>query len=345
MRGRVAWLMGPRRVEVRETEVPAPGPGEVLLAIEAATTCGTDLKVWKRGGHPTMLTVPGPFGHEMTGVVAAVGRGVKELAEGDRVVVVNSASCGLCPRCRAGKENLCTDLRYLNGAFAEAVLVPGRFVRRSLYRVPEGVAPEVAALTEPLACVLHGLEVAAPEPAAAAVVLGCGPIGLMFVTVLALAGHQVTAVDLNPRRLEVARRLGAVRSVALPPAAEPAEAASVVRAGAGEAPGLAVEATGSPAAWATAMELAAPGGTVLLFGGCPPGTTVPLDTHRLHYSEITVRGAYHHRPATARRALELLAGGGHGLEALLSARVGLDGLEGALEAMERGEVLKAVVVP
>ncbi len=345
MRARVAWLLGPRTVEVRETEIPDPGPGELLLAIEAATTCGTDLKVWRRGGHPTMLEVPGPFGHEMAGVVAARGPGVKTFREGDRVVVVNSASCGMCPPCRRGRENLCTDLQYLNGAFADAILVPRRFVRRSAYAVPGGLPAEVAALTEPLACVLHGIEVAAPEAGAPVVVLGCGPIGLMFVAVLSLGGHEVTAVDLEAGRLEVARRLGAARTVALPPDGGSGEAAGVVAGASGGAPGLVVEATGVSEAWSLAMELAAPGGTVLLFGGCPPGTTVPLDTHRLHYSEIAVRGAYHHRPETARRALELLAAGGHGLESLLSMRTDLRGLAEALAAMERRDVLKAVVFP
>ncbi len=341
---RTVWLDGPRQLSIREVDPPELRKGELLLWIEAATTCGTDLKVWQRGGHPSMLAVPGPFGHEMAGVVAECGPGCDRFREGDRIVVVNSAPCGMCPACRAERENLCTDLRYLNGAFSEAIVVPERFVRRSAYPIPKGVAPEVAALTEPLACVLHGVEVAAPEAGVPATVIGAGPIGLMFIGVLALAGHRVTAADLDPGRLQVARRLGADVAAQVPRGAEPAEAGETLR-GLDAEGGLVVEATGSPAAWSVAMDLAVAGGTVLLFGGCPPGTTVPLDTHRLHYSEIAVKGAYHHRPATAKHALELLAAGGHGFEALLSMETGLEGLEGALQAMERREILKAVVRP
>lgn len=342
-RHRVAFLLGPERVEVRELEVPRPGDGEILLRIGAATTCGTDLKVFRRGGHPRMLQAPCPFGHEMAGVVAAVGTGVADLAEGDRIVVVNSASCGSCDYCLAGRENLCRDLAYLNGAFGEYLLVPQRFVERSTYRLPADLAFEFAALAEPLACVLHGLEVAALPAGSDVVVLGCGPIGLMFVATLAETGHSVVAADLRPQRLAVAAELGAATTLPLP--ADGAIPALLDLIPGREGSSAVIEATGSPSGWETALAVVRPGGSVMLFGGCAPGTSVPLDTHRLHYSELTVRGAYHHRPATVRRAVAMLAAGRPDLRPLLSGEAPLDQLAGALAAMGRGEALKFVVRP
>lgn len=336
---RVQYLTGARSVELREVPVLPPAPGGLLLRVGAATTCGTDLKVWQRGGHPRMLTVPCPFGHEMAGTVAAIGDGLDDWRVGERVVVANSASCGSCPSCRAGRENLCRDLAYLNGAFAEYVTVPARFVRRSTYRVPDGLPTERAALAEPLACVLHGLELSHLDGRETALVLGAGPIGLIFVAVLASLGRRVAAADPVPGRLATARRLGA--SATADPARLPVEIAGLFD---GARPDLVVEATGRPEVWETAIAAAAPAGEVLLFGGCAPGTTAACDTHKLHYSELTVRGAYHHRPATFARAVELLAGG-LDLGPLLSEERPLDELQAALEAMEARRTLKAVIRP
>jgi L-iditol 2-dehydrogenase len=341
---RTIFLLGPERVELRRVPVPEPGPGEILVKIGAATTCGTDVKVLRRGGHPRMLVVPTPFGHEMAGTVAAVGPDVEPWKIGDRVVVANSAPCGECEPCRRGWENLCENLRYLNGAFAEYILVPRHFAEVSTYALPEDLPFEVAALAEPLACVLHGLELCPLNGPADTVVYGGGPIGLLFVNLLADAGHHVVLADPNPQRLDSARRMGA------------AEAILVSRDG-GEAPrlrqhasrgngfDLAIEATGSPVAWEDALASAHAGGTVLLFGGCRPGTVIPLDTHRLHYMELTIKGAYHHRPATFQRALDLLAAGRIRTGEILSAERPLEELEGALRSMMRKEALKVVIRP
>ncbi len=338
----VLYLLGPEKVELRREPVPRPGAGEVLLRIEAATTCGTDLKVYQRGGHPRMLSTPCPFGHEMTGTLAAVGPRVTTWREGDAVVVANSASCGQCRFCRAGRENLCTHLLYLNGAFAEYLLVPEPFVRRSTYSRPPGLDPALAAMAEPLACVFHGLSASDLEDPTECIVIGAGPIGLMFVAELALRGHHVILGDLVPERLDIGRRLGAAGTVLVWGNREDGNrllAATEREQGAQ----LVIEATGFPTAWSNAMEAVATGGEVVLFGGCAPGTTAELNTHRLHYSEITVKGVYHHRPATVQAALDRLAGGNLRLEHLLQERCGLDGVESALKRMASREILKAVV--
>jgi L-iditol 2-dehydrogenase len=345
MRG--AMLLGPEQLEVREVPVPRPGPGELLMRIRAATTCGTDVKVFLRGGHPRMLSVPTLFGHEMAGTVVALGSGVDAFREGDGVVVTNSASCGECAACRSARENLCEDLVYLNGAYAEYLLVPARFVARSTHPIPDGVAFEIAALTEPLACVLHGVEVCeldryARAGAAETIVYGAGPIGLLFVAALARAGHRVILADPNSSRLQVGTRLGAADSVLI--ARDGNQFARVVaRTESGRGAQVAVDCTGVPTAWEDAIASVAPGGLVNLFGGCPPGSAVPLDTHRAHYSELTIKGAYHHRPVNVRHALTVLSSSDFQGRLLLSRECGIDGVEDALRSMMRKETLKVVV--
>jgi len=341
---RVLFLLAPETVELRQRPVPSPKPGELLLRVDAATTCGTDLKVYRRGGHPRMLETPCPFGHEVAGSVAAVGKGVAQWAEGDRVVIANSASCGRCEPCLAGRENLCQDLRYVNGAYAEYLLVPERFVRRSTYRVPDGLDPAVAALAEPLACVLHGLSTVRDVDADEVLVLGGGPIGLMFVIELACQGRRVILGDLVPARLEIARSLGAAQVVRL--SGESDDSQRLVAATRGcRGAGLVVEATGVPGAWINGINAVAMGGTAVLFGGCAPGTHVACDGHRLHYSELTIKGVYHHRPATFMAALERLGSDGDRFAALLSEERPLAEVELALRRMGERKILKAAIRP
>ena len=342
-----AVLLGPERIEVRQVPVGRPGRGEILLAIEAATTCGTDVKVFRRGGHPRMLKVPTLFGHEMAGRVAALGAGVTAFAEGDAVVVANSAPCLACEPCRMGRENLCQDLHYLNGAFAEYLLVPARFVERNTHAIPPGLAFAKAAMTEPLGCVLHGidaceLEAFGRDGPVEALVFGGGPIGLLFVAALARDGHRVILADPNPGRLEMGRRLGAARTVEIARGGGQAEAVRAVTAG-GQGAWIAVDATGVPEVWSDAIAAVRPGGLVNLFGGCAPGSSIELDTHLVHYSELTLKGVYHHRPATIRRALEMLADPAFKADLLLTGEQPIEGVEEALRSMMRKEALKVVI--
>jgi L-iditol 2-dehydrogenase len=347
-RQNAVYLVGPERLELRRVALPRPGPGELLVRIAAATTCGTDVKVYRRGGHPRMLRVPGPFGHEMAGIVEEAGASAAgsapRFAIGDRVVVANSAPCGDCAWCRRGRENLCPALQYLNGAFAEYVLVPARFAAVSVHPCPPGLPLAVAALAEPLACVLHGIELCSLPPASEVAVYGAGPTGLLFIEVLVSRGHRVVAADPNPSRLEAALGLGA--SAAVQVSRDGGEAERVRRLALGDdGYELAVEATGSPAAWWDTLASPRPGGTALLFGGCPPGTSVPLDTHRLHYTEQTVKSAYHHRPATFHAALALLAAGLAAPAVLLSGTRPLTEVNAALCSMMRKEAFKVVILP
>ena len=343
MRG--AMLLGPEQIEIREVPVRRPGQGELLLQVQAATTCGTDVKVFRLGGHPRMLKVPTLFGHEMAGTVAEVGHGVTQFRSGDAVVVANSAPCGGCPACRVNRENLCEDLHYLNGAFAEYLLVPARFVARSTHALPSGLSFSRAALTEPLACALHGIaacELEKFERNTEIVVYGAGPIGLLFVAALAMRGHQVLLADPNPTRLAIGKLLGASATLEIARGGGQAERVKQLTKD-GHGVYVAIDCTGVPEVWNDAIESLRPGGLVNLFGGCAPGTTIELDTHRVHYNELTLKGVYHHRPATIRAALTLLGEPAFRADLLLSAQVPIEGVEEALRSMMRKENLKVVI--
>jgi L-iditol 2-dehydrogenase len=306
---------GPGDVRLEDVPRPEPGPGDVLVQVEVALTDGTDAKAFARG-HPVLLgPPPSPFGHEFCGVDAATGR---------RVVAANSAPCGECAPCRRGEEALCEQLvPLLNGAYAEYLLVPERIARRNLLPVPSGLAPEVAALVEPLACCLHGVARAEVKPNDTVAILGAGPIGLMLCASVADAGGRPVVVGGRPARRELAALFGAQ---------------------AGTEPDVVIEAAGTEQAWHDAVELVRPGGTVLLFGGLPREATPAIDSYRLHYEELTLRGAFHHTPATVRAALAFLASGAYPWERLITHQVGLDGVAALLADPPR-DYLKAAVVP
>jgi len=305
---RAAILYGKEDVRVERIPVLAPGPGELLLKVEAALTCGTDLKVFRRGYHAAMIRPPSVFGHEMAGIVAACGEhsgGGPRFPPGTRVVVANSAPCGMCYTCRRGQENLCEDLRFLNGAYAEYLCVPARFVEKNTYRIADHLSAAHAAMAEPLACVIHGLDETAPRCGDTVAVLGLGPIGLMFVAMLKARGMTVVGLGRQSQRLEAARALGA-------DAALEVDAAGLWQAELRRrCPRLdvVIEATGKPEVWEQALALVRKGGSVNLFGGCPAGTKITLDTTRLHYDQITVKSSFHHRPAAFRAALAALEQG------------------------------------
>lgn len=343
MRG--AMLLGPESIEVQDLPVPRPGPGEILLSVEAATTCGTDVKVYRRGGHPRMITPPARFGHEMAGRVAAAGDGVTDFSVGDPVVVANSAPCLACGPCRMGRENLCEDLRYLNGAFAEFVLVPKRFVSRNTHPIPDGLSFSRAALTEPLGCVLHGIDACELDrygQGVEIIVFGAGPIGLLFTAALAADGHRVILADPNPGRLETGMAMGAADTIEI---ARGGGQADAVRARTEDAKGawIAIDATGVPEVWSDAIASLRPGGLANLFGGCAPGATISLDAAMVHYGELTLKGTYHHRPDSIRRALKLLTDPGFKADLLLNGEMPIEGVEEAIRSMMRKEALKVVI--
>jgi L-iditol 2-dehydrogenase len=291
-----------------------------------------------------MLQPPCPFGHEISGTIIDVTPEVSGWSVGDRVVVANSASCGKCSPCRDERENLCQELQYLNGAFAEELVVPPLFVERSLYATPTHLAAEIAALAEPLACVVHAYEHLRLDGNRHSLILGGGPIGLMFAFLMTIEGHTVTLADPNEHRLQTALELGAGSVHRITDRENPAAGIPTPM---GQPSGfeVAVDATGSVAGWNAAVESVGPGGTVSLFGGCAPGTEVTFDTQRLHYHELTLLGTYHHRPGSFSRALEILAAHPTALRPLISSTADLVGVEGALRSMIERRALKVAILP
>ncbi|MCX7826502.1 MAG: zinc-binding dehydrogenase [Verrucomicrobiae bacterium] len=301
-----AVLHGKEDVRIEQLPVPQPQAGEVLLRIQAATTCGTDVKVFKRGYHAKMIRPPAVFGHEMAGVIERVGPGVTGWRAGQRVVPANSAPCGQCFWCQRLQPELCDHFTWLNGAYAEYVCVPARIVEVNLQVIPEGLPFEHASLAEPLACVVKGFEQVRVTRGETVVVIGAGPIGLMFVALAHQAGAHVIALDLRPSRLALAEAFGAQMVV---------EAAGDVvtrvrgMTNEGRGPDVVIESVGLPATWEQAIALVRKGGRVQLFGGCPAGTHVSVDTQRWHYEQLTLLSSFHHTPQHMRRALDLLASG------------------------------------
>lgn len=335
-----AVFYAPGDVRFEEIATPDPGPGEVLVRIRRALTCGTDLKTYRRG-HPTIMQrAPTPFGHEFAGDIVAVGPGVDlRWQPGMRVVAANSAPCNRCPYCRMGRQSLCGHLSFLWGAYAEYILVPRDIVEQNLYRIPEGLSYEAAALTEPLACAVHGVAETPIAVGDTVAVNGAGPIGLMFVQLAVLRGARVIASDLSPRRLEVARQLGAAETVLVSDGIDQVAAVRELTPG-GRGVDAAIEAVGLPEVWEKTVLMVRPGGTVNLFGGAKGGSTFSVSTTLLHYSELTIKGVFHHTPHYVETALDLLAQGLVPSAPFISEERTLGDVLEALEAMGRGEVIK-----
>jgi L-iditol 2-dehydrogenase len=288
---------------------PKPlAPGEVRVAVEVALTCGTDLKVFKRGYHARMLVPPSPFGHELAGLISEVSPEAFALGwrVGDRVVPANSAPCGQCFFCHQQQENLCDDLLFLNGAYADEIVIPARIVAKNLLRLVAATDCVDAALTEPLACVVQGVEDCQLRAEQRVLIIGAGPIGLMFVALAHHAGCHVTVAGRGAERLATAQKLGANSVIDVGAAENPSVP---IAAAGGSAFDVVIEAVGKPETWAAAVGLVRKGGTVNFFGGCPAGTTLTLDTGLVHYSNLKLLASFHHTPRTIRRALELIKSG------------------------------------
>jgi L-iditol 2-dehydrogenase len=338
---RAARLHGPGDLRIETLPDPAPGPGEVVLAIAAALSCATDVKSVERG-HPSIASYPSPLGHEFAGRVEAVGPGVEQVRPGDAAFCADSAPCGVCFQCRRGRESLCEDLLYLLGGFGERLLIPDRVVSTNLHPLPAAVDVRLAPLAEPLACAVHALDVVDVRPDDAVVVLGGGSLGLMLCALAATAGARPIVIDPHDERLARAPAFGAAETVTAERGAADVAAVRALTAGRG-AP-VVFEAVGRPQAWELAVAMACPGGTVNLFGGCARDTTFTVPTERVHYEEVTLLGTYHHAPRYLARALEILAADRWPWGELCGPVIGLDELPDAL-AGRLGSHPKFTVIP
>ena len=302
-----AVLYGKEHLQVEPVSVPEVGPGDILVRVKVALTCGTDVKVFRRGYHARMIVPPAVFGHELAGDVVAAGREVTGFSVGQRVVSANSAPCATCYFCLRGLQNLCEDLLFNNGAYAEYIRIPARIVRSNTYEIPAHVSYQDAALIEPLACVLRGLEETGIQPGDNVTIIGLGPIGLMFVRLAKVYGARVIAIGRRRTQLDRAASMGADELIST--AEQPKPALAVRNLTHGRGTDIAIEAVGRPETWHWAVDMVRRGGTVNFFGGCPNESRVSLDTSLLHYSEITCKASFHHTPQHIRKALDIVSKG------------------------------------
>lgn len=334
---------GPGVLRFERIPVPDPGQGELLVKVEAALTCGTDVKTLRRG-HPVMIPrVPTVFGHEFAGSVAKTGAGVRGFREGDRVVAANSAPCAQCRLCRAGRPNLCEDLLFVNGAYGEYIVLPPRLVQRNVVPIGPRLTAARAAFAEPLACALLGIERGHVEAGMGVVIFGHGPLGCLLAMVATERGARVTVVGRAGWRLERVRGLGI--GDCIDSGAEPDLEAALRARFDGRGPDVAVDATGQPEVWERAVDVVTRGGAVVFFGGCEPGSRISLDTRRAHYEELTLVGAFHHTPELIRRAVDLVESEKLAPDRLVSHTMGLADVPGALGLMAEGGALKVLIDP
>jgi len=339
---RAAVYLGPEKIELRSVPIPEPAPGELLVKVRAATTCGTDVKTYRRG-HPK-FPPPFIFGHEFGGDVVKAGAEVEIFREGMRVTANVFAECGECFYCERGQGNLCVNLLYNFGAFAEYMIIPASIVRRTTFEIPAHIPYAHAALLEPLVTVVHGWHKAALRPGETVAIIGAGgPISLMFIQLLGHSGAgQVIAVGHSAPRLEVARTLGASHVVN---AHEQDTLMAVRDLTHGIGADLVIECAGTKSTWETSVDIVRRGGRVLWFGGLPAGTKVEIDAARVHYGEIDLLNMHGGTAKDACEAFDLIVSGAMNAAPLLNGELPLEQVELALTKMIAGEVVKMVINP
>jgi len=340
---RAAVYHGKEDVRLEEIDAPKIGPRGVLAKVDVALTCGTDRKMFLRG-HP-LFPPPFVFGHEFAGTIIEVGGEVEGFKRGERVVAMNSAPCGTCFYCVRDAQSMCEDMFLrLSGAFAEVIDIPRPIVEKNLLVIPDGVRSRDAALVEPLACVVHGIERSGIEPGDTVVVNGAGPIGLLFVRLASLKAGRVIVTDVRDDRLERAERLGGDVVLNVSSAEDPAGAVREMCNG-GRGADVAIECVGLPATWESTIRMVRKGGIANLFGGCASGTTIEVDTSLVHYSEVQIRAVFHTTPKYVRRALDLIAEGVVTSDELVTAELPLERLDEILETLVGHEGIKTAVYP
>jgi L-iditol 2-dehydrogenase len=337
----------PGEIKAEEVPVPKAGPGELIVKNSVALTCGTDVKMYKRG-HP-LAKPPQIMGHEFAGVVYATGLGVDKFKVGVRVVAANSAPCNTCFYCLRHQPNLCEHLNESivgftwPGAYAEYVRIPERIVRQNTFQIPDGVELDSAASLEPLACVVHGWDLADTVPGGTAVIIGGGPIGLLHAQLARISGaRKIILCDVAAERLREAERMGVDTTIN---STNENLKNRVLELTDKRGADIVVEAVGRKETWESSHSLARKGGTVLLFGGCPEGTDVSFVADEIHYGELHLQGSFHHTPAAVERAFHLITSEQVSIKPLISREMPLHKAEEALQLMGNGKALKIALRP
>ena len=339
---RAAVYLGPEKIKMSTVPIPEPAAGELLVKVRAATTCGTDVKTYRRG-HPK-FPPPFIFGHEFGGDVVEVGEGVEKFRAGMRVTANVFAECGECFYCKHGQGNICANLVYNFGAFAEYMIISASIVQRTTFEIPPHIPYAHAALLEPLVTVVHGWHKVAVRPGETVAILGAGgPISLMFMQLLLRAGAgQVIAVGHSAARLDVARNLGASHLVN----AHEQDTITAIRDRThGFGADVVIECAGTKSTWESSVEIVRRGGRILWFGGLAGGTKVEIDAARVHYGEIDLLNMHGGTTQNACEAFDLITSGAINAAALLNGELPLEQVELALKKMIAGDVVKMVINP
>ncbi|MHA1717807.1 MAG: zinc-dependent alcohol dehydrogenase, partial [Promethearchaeota archaeon] len=262
----------------------------------------------------------------------------------DRVVSANSAPCHECFYCKHSEFSLCENLTWLWGTFAEYIKIPAPIVKQNTFKIPDGVASEDIALMEPLACVLHGIERTRINVGDTVVINGAGPIGLMYVFLAKLKGGRVISTDLSSERLAVARELGADMTIQVVDGNDVVKKVREITDG-GRGADVAIEAVGNPSVWESTIKMVRKGGIVNLFGGCPSGTSISVDTALIHYGEVKINGIFHHTPLYVKKAFDLLSRGIFPAKKFITAKMLLDKVNDALNKIMKQEGIKIALIP
>lgn len=344
---KAARFEGKEHITVCEVETPELPADGIKVKVGACAICGSDQRIYHHG-HP-MITPPHVMGHEICGEVVEAGPKVTKFKVGDRVAVGADSPCGKCDMCEKGLGTYCRSLNgvgyTISGGFAEYCIFPGFTVENGpIHFVPDHVPDELAALAEPLGCVLNGMERIAPSMNDVAVIMGAGPIGCMMIPVLYhLGASKVIMVDPNEKRIELARRMHADCYIL---SSREDVSAIVMRETAGRGADIVITANPAWQSHVQALELAGIRGKICLFGGMPEGTLVPqYDTNAIHYKELSVVGAHGAMPRHHKMALDMIASGKLDLAPLITHRFPLSRFDEAMAAAEGREGLKVIVMP
>lgn len=332
-------------IRVEETDIQPLQDGEILVKVESALTCGTDVKTYRRG-HPVLIkTFPSGFGHEFSGTIVQLGKDVKNFKIGDRVVAANSAPCGECFYCKQEQYNLCENLNLLNGAYAEYITIPRKIVEKNTLILPDNLSFDRAVFCEPLANVVHGIERTEIKKGQTVGIVGMGPIGLMFARLAKLKGARVIAGARSPQKIRLAKEFAYVDEVVDMKQYPNPEEQFLQFTDNKRGLDVAIECVGLPEMWELMFKLVRKGGTVHFFGGCKSGSEVKFDSTKMHYGDIRILSVFHHTPKYFKQALDLISSGQLELEKLITDTIGLDKVEFAMQEHIKGNAIKFLVKP
>jgi L-iditol 2-dehydrogenase len=336
---KAAIYYGPGETKFEERPIPTPGPGEILMKNVSATTCGTDLKQYRRGYRTDKPGESKIFGHESAGVVAEVGAGVTKFKPGDKIAPHNSAPCGCCYWCKREQYSLCEGIVFAPGAWAEYRLIPASVVEKNTFIIPEHVSYRLAACVEPLSCAVYSVDQSGLVLMDTVVINGAGPLGLFHVITAKLRGAYVIVCDSVPFRLECAKKLGADQIVNIKEVSNQVDA---VRELTPDKRGvdIAFDCTGLPEIWEMNMDMVRNGGVVMEFGGCKGGSTVTFDCGRLHYAQITVKGLFHTIPRVVEESFDMITRGLIPEDIIIGKTFPLEKFQDALDSHATGLVVK-----